>query len=188
MRILKDRKTGVYEQNDGFFDMPHMDLKSIPVEQFPLYHSWSYDRLYRYDMHKQPDVLLFLFFFNREFSPKVKKANFDYYEPRCIDESSLSPAIHSILASEIGYRDQAYELAQFASRLDLDNYNRNTREGLHTTSLAGAWMNLVYGFGGMRTDGEELSFEPSLPAKWTAFTYRIWTGPRCWRWRWTESR
>ncbi len=173
MRILQDRKTGVFEQNDGFFDMPHMDLKSIPVEQFPLYHSWSYDRLYRYDMHKQPDVLLFLFFFNREFSPRVKKANYDYYEPRCIHESSLSPAIHSILASEIGYHAQAYDLAQFASRLDLDNYNRNTREGLHTTSLAGAWMNLVYGFGGMRSDGETLSFEPSLPEKWDSLSYRV---------------
>ena len=172
-RILQDKKTGVFEQNEGFFDMPHMDLKSIPAEQFPLYHSWSYDRLYRYDMHKQPDVLLFLFFFNREFSSKVKKQNYDYYEPRCIHESSLSPAIHSILASEIGYHDQAYSLAQFASRLDLDNYNRNTREGLHTTSLSAAWMNLVNGFGGMRSDGKLLSFEPSIPKKWKSFSYRI---------------
>lgn len=172
-RILQDKKKGIYEQNEGFFDMPHMELKSIPAEQFPLYHSWSYDRLYRYDMHKQPDVLLFLFFFNREFSAKLKKSNYDYYEPRCIHESSLSPAIHSILASEIGYHEQSYKLAQFASRLDLDNYNRNTREGLHTTSLSASWMNLVNGFGGMRSDGKELSFEPSIPKKWKSFSYRI---------------
>jgi maltose phosphorylase len=171
--VLQDKKTGVFEQNEGFFDMPHKDLKSIPAEDFPLYHSWSYDRLYRYDMHKQPDVLLFMFFFNREFSPKVKKANYDYYEPRCIHESSLSPAIHSILAGEIGYHKQAFELAEYASRLDLDNYNRNTREGLHTTSLSAAWMNMVYGFGGMRSDGDQLSFEPSIPAKWQGFSFRV---------------
>jgi maltose phosphorylase len=171
--VLQDKKTGVFEQNEGFFDMPHKDLKSIPVEDFPLYHSWSYDRLYRYDMHKQPDVVLFLFFFNRQFSPAVKKANYDYYEPRCIHESSLSPAIHSILASEIGYHEQAYQFAQYASRLDLDNYNRNTREGLHTTSLSAAWMNLIYGFGGMRSDGPVLSFEPSIPKKWKSYSYRV---------------
>lgn len=174
--ILQDKKTGVFEQNEGFFDMPHKDLKSIPVEDFPLYHSWSYDRLYRYDMHKQPDVVLFLFFFNRQFSKDVKKKNYDYYEPRCIHESSLSPAIHSILASELGYHEQAYKFAQFASRLDLDNYNRNTREGLHTTSLSAAWMNLIYGFGGMRSDGPVLSFEPSIPKKWKSYTYRILVG------------
>jgi maltose phosphorylase len=112
-RILQDKKTGIFEQNDGFFDMPHMDLKSIPIEQFPLYHSWSYDRLYRYDMHKQPDVLLFLFFFNREFSPKEKKANYDYYEPRCIHESSLSPAIPKkwkSFAYRVLYRDAVLEV------------------------------------------------------------------------------
>jgi maltose phosphorylase len=124
-------------------------------------------------MHKQPDVVLFLFFFNRQFSPAVKKANYDYYEPRCIHESSLSPAIHSILASEIGYHEQAYKFAQYASRLDLDNYNRNTREGLHTTSLSAAWMNLIYGFGGMRSDGPVLSFEPSIPKKWKSYSYRV---------------
>ncbi|HTB21255.1 MAG TPA: glycosyl hydrolase family 65 protein [bacterium] len=171
--VLQDKASGVFEQNEGFFDMPHKELKTIPVKDFPLYHSWSYDRLYRYDMHKQPDVLLFLFFFNRRFSPKVKKSNYDYYAPRCIHESSLSPAIHSILASEIGYHEQAYEFAQYASRLDLDNYNRNTREGLHTTSLSAAWMNLVYGFGGMRSDGELLSFEPSIPRKWKSYSYRV---------------
>jgi maltose phosphorylase len=171
--ILQDEETGIFEQNQGFFDMPHKDLESIPPEEFPLYHSWSYDRLYRYDMHKQPDVLLFLFFFNREFSTAVKQRNYDYYEPRCIHESSLSPAIHSVLAAELGYHEQAYALAQHASRLDLDNYNRNTREGLHTTSLSAAWMNLVYGFGGMRSDGPLLSFEPCIPRKWKSYSYRI---------------
>lgn len=170
--VLQD-KSGVFEQNEGFFDMPHKELSTIPAKDFPLYHSWSYDRLYRYDMHKQPDVLLFLYFFNRQFSPAVKKRNYDYYAPRCIHESSLSPAIHSILASEIGYHAEAYEFAQYASRLDLDNYNRNTREGLHTTSLSAAWMNLVYGFGGMRSDGGLLSFEPSIPRKWKSFSYRL---------------
>ncbi|WP_042197371.1 glycoside hydrolase family 65 protein [Paenibacillus camerounensis] len=173
MKIPADPASGVYEEHDGFFDMPHMDIHSIPVTDFPLYSNWSYDRLYRYDMIKQPDVLMFMFLYNSEFTREAKLANYEYYEPRCIHESSLSPSIHSILASEIGRHEEAYRFFEFATRLDLDNYNRNTREGLHTTSIAAAWMNIVYGFGGMRSDGELLSFSPSLPERWTSYSFHV---------------
>jgi maltose phosphorylase len=173
MRIPEDPDSGVYEEHDGFFDMPHIDIHSIPVTEFPLYSNWSYDRLYRYDMIKQPDVLMFMFLYNGQFSREAKLANYEYYEPRCIHESSLSPSIHSILASEIGKHEEAYQFFEFATRLDLDNYNRNTCEGLHTTSIAAAWMNIVYGFGGMRSDGERLSFRPTLPERWTSYSFQV---------------
>ncbi|KWX83721.1 glycoside hydrolase [Paenibacillus riograndensis] len=173
MRIPLDPDSGVYEEHDGYFDLPHIDIHSIPVTDFPLYSNWSYDRLYRYDMIKQPDVLMFMFLYNGEFSLEAKRANYEYYEPRCIHESSLSPSIHSILACEIGKEEEAYQFFEFATRLDLDNYNRNTREGLHTTSIAAAWMNIVYGFGGMRSDGERLSFRPTLPQRWTSYSFQV---------------
>jgi maltose phosphorylase len=173
MKIPVDEVTGVFEEHDGFFDMPHIDIHSIPVTEFPLYSNWSYDRLYRYDMIKQPDVLMFMFLYNGQFSKEAKLANYEYYESRCIHESSLSPSIHSILASEIGKPEEAYSFFEFATRLDLDNYNRNTREGLHTTSIAAAWMNIVYGFGGMRSDGERLSFQPSLPERWNEYSFQV---------------
>ncbi|AWV34996.1 glycoside hydrolase family 65 protein [Paenibacillus odorifer] len=173
MRIPVDEVTGVYEEHDGFFDMPHIDIHSIPVTEFPLYSNWSYDRLYRYDMIKQPDVLMFMFLYSGQFSKEAKLANYEYYEPRCIHESSLSPSIHSILASEIGKPEEAYSFFEFATRLDLDNYNRNTREGLHTTSIAAAWMNIVYGFGGMRSDGARLSFQPTLPERWDEYSFQV---------------
>jgi maltose phosphorylase len=173
MSILLDEETGLYEQQDGFFNLPHIDINSIPVEEFPLYHNWSYDRIYRNDMIKQPDVLMFLFLYNQEFSNFVKKANYEYYEPRCIHESSLSPSIHSIFASELGKHEEAFDFFGFATRMDLDNYNRNTREGLHTTSIAAAWMNIVYGFGGMRSGGKRLIFNPSIPKTWTSYSFNI---------------
>lgn len=173
MRLPINEQTGVYEEHDGFFDMPHLDIQSIPVTDFPLYSNWSYDRLYRYDMIKQPDVLMFMFLYSGQFSRASKLANYEYYEPRCIHESSLSPSIHSIIASEIGKPEEAYRFFAFATRLDLDNYNRNTREGLHTTSIAAAWMNIVYGFGGMRSDGPRLSFQPSLPERWTSYSFQV---------------
>jgi len=173
MIIPCDEKTGIYEQHDGYFMLPHLDIHSIPVEEFPLYHHWTLPRIYRYDMIKQPDVLLFMFFFSQDYSMVGKLKNYEYYEPRCIHESSLSPSVHSILAAELGKHDEAYNFFGFATRLDLDNYNRNTGEGLHTTSIAAAWMNIVYGFGGMRTDGGKLIFSPSIPEKWKSFSFRI---------------
>ena len=173
MIVPCDDRTGVFEQHEGYFDLPHIDVDSIPPEEFPLYSHWSYDRIFRYDMIKQPDVLMFLFLFDQCYSREQKQANYDYYEPRCIHESSLSPSVHSILAAELGRRSDAMELFRFATRIDLDNYNRNTAEGLHMTSLAAAWMNIVYGFGGLRSDGELLSLDPSLPDQWTGCRFRV---------------
>ncbi len=173
MIIPYDAETKLYEQHEGFFNLPHIDVDAIPVEDFPLYHHWSYDRIYRNDMIKQPDVLMFMFLYNQSFTPEEKRANYDYYEPRCIHESSLSPSVHSIFASELGYRDQAFDFFRFAARIDLDNYNRNTGEGIHTTSIAAAWMNIVYGFGGMRSDGDLLSFNPSIPAQWKGYSFEV---------------
>ncbi|MBD3391684.1 MAG: family 65 glycosyl hydrolase [Chitinivibrionales bacterium] len=173
MRTNFDKKRQLYEQHDGFFDLPHIDCDKIPPSDFPLYRHWPYLKIFRYDMIKQPDVLLLMLFFSNDYSRRAKKANFEYYEPRCIHESSLSPAIHSILAAELGKHALAYKYFQHATRIDLDDYNRNACEGLHITSAAAAWMNIVQGFGGMRTDASVLSFTPSIPRKWRSFTFRI---------------
>lgn len=173
MYIPYDQRTMLFEQHDGFFKLPHVDVKKIPVTEFPLYHHWSYDRIYRNDMIKQPDVLMFILLYSGDFTFEQKKANYEYYEPRCIHESSLSPSVHSILASEIGKRDEALSFFGFASRLDLDDYNRNTCEGLHTTSIAAAWLNIVYGFGGVRSDGERLILNPTIPAIWKSYSFQL---------------
>ena len=172
MLILYDEKTMLYEQHDGFFKLPHVDVDSIPDTEFPLYSHWSYDRIYRNDMIKQPDVLMFQLLYSGDFSAECKKANYEYYEPRCIHESSLSPSVHSVIAAETGKYKEASDFFAFATRMDLDDYNRNTAEGLHTTSIAAAWLNVVYGFGGLRSD-RELSVGPILPAKWEKYSFNI---------------
>ncbi len=172
MLLLKE-SSGLIEQHDGFFKLPHIDIHSIPIEDFPLYDHWSYDRIYRNDMIKQPDVLMFLFLYNQSFTKEEKQINYEYYEPKTIHESSLSPSIHSILAAELGKKEEAYTFFEFATRMDLDNFNRNTREGLHTTSIAAAWMNIVYGFGGIRTDADTLIIAPIIPEEWTSYTFKI---------------
>lgn len=173
MFIPYDSKTKIYEQHLGFHDLPHIDMHQIAVTDFPLYSHWSYDRIYRNDLIKQPDVLMFMFLYNQSFDLETKKANYDYYEPKTIHESSLSPSIHSIFASEIGYEKQALDFFGFASRLDIDDYNRNTNEGLHMTSIAAAWVNIVYGFGGLRSDGKYLKLAPVLPKLWKSYRFNI---------------
>lgn len=173
MIILFDKKIKIYEQHEGFFKLPHIDINSIPVTDFPLYSHWSYDRIYRNDIVKQPDVLMFMFLYPSDFSIEEKKANYEYYEPRCLHESSLSPSIHSIFATELGKEEEALKFFGFATRLDLDDYNRNTKEGLHMTSLAAAWVNIIYGFMGLKSDRNILSIAPKIPEKWQKYTAKL---------------
>lgn len=173
MYIPYEKETKLYEQHQGAFDLPHVDVNQIPVEDFPLYNHWTYDRIYRNDMIKQPDVLMFLLLFNSSFDLETLKNNYEFYEPKCIHESSLSPSVHSILASQLGKKEEAYRLFRFATRMDLDNYNRNSGEGIHTTSIAAAWMNIVYGFGGLRSDDDELVLSPSIPQQWKKYGFRV---------------
>lgn len=173
--VFTRRADGVLEQHDGYFRMPHTDVQAIPSEEFPLYDHWSYDRIYRTDMLKQPDVLMAMFLYPDDFAPEEKAANYAYYEPRCIHESSLSPSVHAIIAAELNRQEEALRFFGFATRLDLDNYNRNTREGLHLSSVAAAWVTIVEGFGGVRFGGGRVSLSPWLPAGWTGmkFTLRV---------------
>ncbi|MBO4504828.1 MAG: family 65 glycosyl hydrolase [Lachnospiraceae bacterium] len=164
---------GLIEQHDGFFDLPHTDIDAIPVTDFPLYSHWSYDRIYRTDMIKQPDVLMMLYLYNSSFTEEIKRVNYNFYQAHTIHESSLSPAIHSILAAELGQMDEAIDFFGFATRLDLDDYNRNTREGLHITSIAMAWANIVYGFAGLRSDDSLLRFAPRLPHRWKKLSFSL---------------
>ncbi len=173
MRIPKDEETGVYEQHDGYFDLPHIDVKSIPMSQVPIYKHWAYIKIFRFNMIKQPDFLNLPYFFSQDFSMEEKKANYEFYEARTCHESSLSPSLHGILAAELGKLDEAYDFLAYAARLDLDNYNRNTEQGIHSTSAAGVWAGMTFGFGGLRTDGDMLILNPTIPEEWQSYRFRI---------------
>jgi maltose phosphorylase len=173
MRIPKDERTGVYEQHAGYFDLPHVDLQHFPVEQIPIYKNWAYIKIFRHNIVKQPDVLNLMYFYSQDYTLEEKLANYEFYEARTIHESSLSPSLHAILAAELGKLDEAYAFFSYGARMDLDNYNRNTDQGLHVTSAAGVWASMIFGFGGMRTDDDVLSFQPTLPSKWKSYRFRV---------------
>ena len=174
--IVHETPEHVFEQHDGFFTLPHLDIHAIPISDFPLYEHWSYDRIYRTDMIKQPAVLMAMFLHPEDYTDAQVAANYDFYEPRCIHESSLSPSIHAILAQRLGRDRVAADFFSFATRLDLDNYNRNTAEGLHLTSIAAAWVTIVFGFGGLHTENGMICIAPHLPAGWTGYSFRFLAG------------
>jgi maltose phosphorylase len=173
MRIPKDEKTGVYEQHSGYFDLPHVDLQHFPPDQIPVYKNWAYIKIFRYNMVKQPDVLNLMYFYSQDYTREEKRANYEFYEARTIHESSLSPSLHAILAAELGKLEEAYTFFSYGARMDLDNYNRNSDQGLHVTSAAGVWASMIFGFGGMRTDGDVLLFQPTLPTQWKSYRFRV---------------
>jgi maltose phosphorylase len=118
-------------------------------------------------------VLQGIFLFEDDFDNETITRNFDFYESRTVHESSLSPCIHAIIASKIGRDVKAYEMYVRTARLDLDDYNHEADEGLHITSMAGTWMSVVYGFGGMRIKNGILHFNPNLPEGWKSFSFKI---------------
>lgn len=134
---------------------------------------WSWDRILRSCFIKQADVLQGLYFFEELFDEETHRRNFEFYEPMTVHESSLSPCVHAILAAKLGMKEKAYEMYLRTARLDLDDYNNDTEDGLHITSMAGTWMAVVKGFGGMRVLGEQLILNPSLPNEWKSFSFKI---------------
>lgn len=169
--VLQDH--GIFLQQDGYMDKEQRLAADLSPEERPINQHWSWDRILRSVFIKQADVLQGMFLFEDEFDTDTLRRHFDFYEPRTVHESSLSPCVHAVLANRIGYVDKAYELYLRTSRLDLDDYNKEVAEGLHITSMGGTWMSVVMGFGGMRIHNGRISFAPHLPRQWKSLSFNI---------------
>jgi len=167
-----DENRQVYLQQQGFLDKDLLTVADI-ASQRPINQRWSWDRILRSCFIKQADVLQGLYFFEHEFDEATIRRNFEFYEPMTVHESSLSPCVHSILAAGLGLREKAYEMYLRTARLDLDDYNNDTEDGLHITSMAGTWMSVVKGFAGQRVTDGLLSFKPYIPEQWEGYSFRI---------------
>lgn len=164
---------GIFEQQDGYMDKEQMLVSELSEDNLPLNQNWSWDRILRSCFIKQADVIQGIYFLNERYDIDTIKRNFDFYEPRTVHESSLSASIYSIIASQIGYYDKAYELFLRSSRLDLDNYNNDTDDGLHITSMAATWMAITQGFGGMKVLDDTLHLNPYVPAGLKHYSFKI---------------
>ncbi|MDG5490303.1 glycoside hydrolase family 65 protein [Psychroserpens sp. SPM9] len=163
----------IYLQQDGFLDKELITVSDLPKSQRPINQKWSWDRILRSPYIKQADTLQGFYFFEDHFSTEELERHFDFYEPFTVHESSLSPCVHSIQAAKLNRMEQAYAFYLRTSRLDLDDYNHEVEEGLHITSMAGTWMSIVEGFGGMRVVNDKLSFEPKIPKEWDGYSFKV---------------
>ncbi len=164
---------GIFLQQDGFMDKVQQTVEDLDPAERPLNQHWSWDRILRSVFIKQADVLQGIYFFEDEFDEETIRRNFDFYEPRCVHESSLSASIHSVLAARLHDTERAYKLYLRTARLDLDDYNREVRDGLHITSMGGAWLAIVEGFGGMRLHNDRVCFNPLIPGAWSSYSFII---------------
>lgn len=168
-----DEERNIYLQQDGFLDKELITVSDLPTSERPINQKWSWDRILRSPYIKQADILQGFYFFEDHFSTEELERHFNFYEPFTVHESSLSPCVHSIQAAKLNRMEQAYAFYLRTSRLDLDDYNHEVDEGLHITSMAGTWMSIVEGFGGMRIVKDTLSFEPKIPEQWEGFSFKI---------------
>jgi len=173
MHFPEDKEQGIFLQQDGYLDKDQIFASELDPIERPINQNWSWDRILRSCFIKQADVLQGIYFFEDDFSEEDIRRNFDFYEPRTVHESSLSPCVHVVLATKLDKPDKAYELYLRTSRLDLDDYNHEVHEGCHITSMAGTWLSVVEGFGGMRVKNDSLHFDPLLPSAWKSLHFKV---------------
>lgn len=171
--ILWDEALGIHPQDALFNQREVWDLEATPPEKRPLLLHFHPLVIYRFQVLKQADVVLALFLQGDEFTPQEKKADFDYYDPITTGDSTLSGAVQSIIAAEVGYHELALRYFWDSVFMDLGDLHGNTSEGIHVACAGGVWASLVHGFGGLRDHGEVLRIDPRLPEGWESLTYRI---------------
>jgi len=173
MTVPYDERYGIHPQDESFTQHEVWDFQHIRPDQYPLLLYVPYFDLYRKQVVKQADLVLALYKRADAFTLEQKARDFAYYEPLTVRDSSLSACIQAVIAAEVGQLNLAYDYLGEAARMDLDNLEHNTGDGLHIASLAGTWIALAGGFGGMRDTSGSLTFAPRLPSALTRLTFTV---------------
>jgi alpha,alpha-trehalose phosphorylase len=173
MHIPFDKDLGVHPQAEAFTRHQVWDFAHTSPDQYPLLLHFPYFDLYRKQVVKQADLVLAMHMRGEAFTAEQKARNFDYYEPLTVRDSSLSACTQSVIAAEVGHLDLAYDYLGEAALMDLRDLEHNTRDGVHIASLAGTWIALVSGFGGLRHQNGGISFAPRLPEGLARLVFRL---------------
>ncbi|MFV3074524.1 beta-phosphoglucomutase [Niveispirillum fermenti] len=179
MYLPTDPDLGVSPQDDDFLSKPVWPFADTPADRYPLLLHYHPLAIYRHQVCKQADVVLAMLLAGNRFDRGLKQRNFDYYEAVTVHDSTLSPSTYGILAAELGDSDKAIRYFTETARIDLDDLHGNASHGVHMAAMAGSWLGVAWGFGGMRWQGGELRFAPVLPPGWARYEFGIrWRGRR----------
>ncbi|WP_333776281.1 glycoside hydrolase family 65 protein [Streptomyces sp. IBSBF 3136] len=173
VHIPFNRELGVHEQHAGFTRYQRWDFANTRPDQYPLLLNFPYFDLYRKQVVKQADLVLAMYTCSAFFDEQQVARNFAYYEPLTVRDSSLSACCQAVVAAQAGHLRLAFDYTAEAALMDLQDLEHNTRDGLHIASLAGTWMALVAGFGGLRHDGTGLRFAPRLPERLRRLAFNL---------------
>jgi alpha,alpha-trehalose phosphorylase len=171
--IARDTDLRIHKQASQFTDHERWDFAATGADQYPLFLHFPYFDLYRKQVIKQADLVLAMHLRGDAFTVEEKTRNFAYYEELTVRDSSLSAATQAIIAAEVGHLQLAHDYLGEAALMDLNDLEHNVRDGVHMGSLAGAWLAVVHGLGGMRHHGDSLAFSPRLPPSIRSLTFRV---------------
>ncbi len=173
MYVPRHEALGIVLQDERFLERKRWDFENTPEDNYPLLLNYHPLELYRHQVIKQTDVVLATYLVGHHFTEEEKRRTFDYYDPLTTGDSSLSACVQSVIASEVGYADAAYDYFLDAASVDLLDSHGNTADGIHIASCGGTWLALVAGFGGLRDSDGEVRFRPNLPAEWERLRFRV---------------
>ena len=178
MLVPYDERLGVHPQDERFTRHQVWDFAGTSPDRYPLLLHFPHFSLYRKQVVKQADLVLAMQVRPDAFTPEQKARNFDYYERLTVRDSSLSACTQAVMAAETGHLRLAYDYLAEAALIDLEDLQHNTRDGLHLAALAGSWIALVAGFGGMRQRLGVPHFAPRLPPTLTRLAFTLVTKGR----------
>jgi alpha,alpha-trehalose phosphorylase len=173
MYVPYDDELGIHPQDASFLERERWDFDGTPSDKYPLLLHFHPLVIYRHQVLKQADVVLAMFLRGEHFATDQKRRNFDYYDPMTTGDSSLSACVQSIIASEVGYEDLAFDYFEQSLYLDLADTHGNTADGVHIANAGGVWAAAVRGFAGLADTGDNLRFAPRLPKSWTSMTFSL---------------
>ncbi|MDJ0772425.1 MAG: glycosyl hydrolase family 65 protein [Mastigocoleus sp. MO_167.B18] len=178
MYIPFAEEMGINPQDDDFLNKKVWDFENTPAHKYPLLLHYHPLVIYRHQVIKQADLMLAMFLLGSEFSPELKKSNFDYYDPLTTGDSSLSASIQGVMAFEMGYLEKAWQYFYRGMFMDLNDLGGNVKDGCHMAAMGGSWMLMIYGIAGMRDDNGTLSFNPRLPQDMKNLRFSLKVGDR----------
>jgi alpha,alpha-trehalose phosphorylase len=173
MYIPQDDSHGVTPQDENFIEHEVWDFAHTKPDQYPLFLHFPYFDIYRKQVCKQADLVFAMLLRSDAFTEEQKARNYAYYEPLTVRDSSLSACIQAVIGAEVGQLQLAYDYLGEAAFVDLHDLHNNVKDGVHIASLAGAWMALISGFGGMRLIGGMLTFKPRLPKELGKLSFHL---------------
>jgi hypothetical glycosyl hydrolase len=174
--LPKPNEAGIIPQDDTFLSKNCISLEKYKNsdEKQAILKDYTREQIVNLQVLKQADVVMLLYVLRNRFDGYIKAANWEYYEKRTIHDSSLSAAVHSIIANDFNHVEHAYEFFRKAAEIDLGQNLISSNDGIHSASLGGIWLAVVMGFGGIINDNGVLNINPKLPKAWHELSFSMY--------------